>query len=342
MPTRHELDPVSPDNPVFIPAAAMSSRELKALQLAGIMKESRTPGRGHRGGREGRDADLLLENAVTSWAGTCRRRLEHAGAVEVRDGRSNSYAIVGVVEPGVTSPETGALCRGTTRATSRAHRRAYLAMRKADVREASRRVEAQKTRLSPSSGSSARSTALEGGGMAWPYRFCRANERRGLSRRAAAAAWRRDEYVAGLKLGPDAGLQAQTDAVGDETIDVIVPAYEPVNKRKPIRPPGLAYDHLFHPSDAALAKMADDGIVATMQDHPVLARNNQCRWWGDEHAAYAIPIGKTIDAGVLVGGGTDGPVVPLIGRVDAVDDDAPSAQGLRARQGNTRSPRKKR
>ena len=57
--------------------------------------------------------------------------------------------------------------------------------------------------------------------------------------------------------------------------------------------------------------MAELGIAATMQDHPVLLGHNQRRWWGDEHAAYAIPIRKAIDAGVLVGGGTDGPVVPV-------------------------------
>jgi hypothetical protein len=57
--------------------------------------------------------------------------------------------------------------------------------------------------------------------------------------------------------------------------------------------------------------MAEIGIMATMQDHPVLLGHNQRRWWGDEHAAYAIPIREAIDAGILVGGGTDGPVVPV-------------------------------
>jgi predicted amidohydrolase YtcJ len=92
---------------------------------------------------------------------------------------------------------------------------------------------------------------------------------------------------------------------------VIVRAYERVNKEKPIRDLRWTIMHLFHPSDAALRKMAEIGIAATMQDHPVLLGHNQRRWWGDEHAAYAIPIRKTIDAGVLVGGGTDGPVVPV-------------------------------
>src|SRR5205807_9440575 len=131
------------------------------------------------------------------------------------------------------------------------------------------------------------------------------------SGRLPLAAGREDEYVAGLKLIAEAGLQAQTHAVGDETIDVIVRAYERVNREKPIRDLHWTIMHLFHPSDAALKKMAEIGIMATMQDHPVLLGHNQRRWWGDEHAAYAIPMRKTIDAGVLVGGGTDGPVVPV-------------------------------
>jgi predicted amidohydrolase YtcJ len=92
---------------------------------------------------------------------------------------------------------------------------------------------------------------------------------------------------------------------------VIVRSYERVNREKPIRDLRWTIMHLFHPSDAALRRMAEIGIMATMQDHPVLLGHNQRRWWGDEHAAYAIPIRKTIDAGVLVGGGTDGPVVPV-------------------------------
>ena len=121
----------------------------------------------------------------------------------------------------------------------------------------------------------------------------------------------RVDLVGALKLVAEAGLQAQTHAVGDETIDVIVQAYERVNGDRPIRDLNWTIMHLFHPSDAALRKMAAIGILATMQDHPVLLGHNQRRWWGDEHAAKAIPIRKAIDAGVLVGGGTDGPVVPV-------------------------------
>ena len=76
-------------------------------------------------------------------------------------------------------------------------------------------------------------------------------------------------------------MQAQTHAVGDETIDVIVRAYERVNDERPIRDLRWTIMHLFHPSDAALKKMAAIGIMATMQDHPVLLGHNQRRWEQD-------------------------------------------------------------
>ena len=60
-----------------------------------------------------------------------------------------------------------------------------------------------------------------------------------------------------------------------------------------------------------LPACARSASAATAQNHPVLLGHNQRRWWGDERAAYAIPIRKMIDAKVLVGGGTDGPVVPV-------------------------------
>jgi predicted amidohydrolase YtcJ len=120
-----------------------------------------------------------------------------------------------------------------------------------------------------------------------------------------------DEFVEGLKLVAAAGLQAQTHAVGDETIDLIVRAYGRVDSETPIKPLRWAIMHVFHPRDAAISRMKEIGITATVQNHPVLLGHNQRRWWGDDRAAYAIPIRKLIDAGILVGGGSDGPVVPF-------------------------------
>ena len=148
--------------------------------------------------------------------------------------------------------------------------------------------------------------------MTWPYQLVKGEQTdanyRGVLLLPPGG---EDEYVAGLKLIAEAGLQAQTHAVGNETIDVVVRSYGRANAEQPIRDLHWTIMHLFHPSDEALKKMAEIGIMATMQDHPLLLGHNQRRWWGDEHAAYAIPIREVIDAGILVGGGTDGPVVPV-------------------------------
>jgi predicted amidohydrolase YtcJ len=318
MPTRHEIDPVSPNNPVFIPRGGhVVTVNSKALELAGITKDTPNPEGGIIVRDEKGDATgMLLQNA----ANLVRRVLPPPPTnmpelLKAAMADLNSYGIVGVVEPGVDERQI-ALYRSVHDAGDMTVRTdvLYRAMRKEDVAKGIAALKAQKNSdmlrfvgiKFPLDG------GVEGGRMTWPYRLVPGEQTNAAYRGVLLLPpGGEDEYVEGLKLIADAGLQAQTHAVGDETIDVIVRAYERVNKEKPIRPLNWAIMHLFHPSDAALAKMAELGIAATMQDHPVLLGHNQRRWWGDEHAAYAIPIRKALDAGVLVGGGTDGPVVPV-------------------------------
>ena len=318
MPTRHELDPVSPNNPVFIPRGGhVVTVNSKALELAGITRDTPNP----EGGIIVRDANgettgMLLQNA----ANLVRKILppppaNMAGLLKIAMADLNSYGIVGVVEPGVNEQQI-ALYRRVHDAGEMTVRTdvLYRAMRKAEVEKGIAALKAEKNSdmlrfvgiKFPLDG------GVEGGRMTWPYRIVPGEQTdtayRGVLLLPPGG---EDEYVEGLKLIADAGLQAQTHAVGNETIDLIVRSYERVNREKPIKPLNWAIMHLFHPSDVALRQMAALGITATMQDHPVLLGHNQRRWWGDEHAAYAIPIRKAIDAGVLVGGGSDGPVVPV-------------------------------
>jgi predicted amidohydrolase YtcJ len=318
MPTRHELDKVSPANPVLIPRGGhVVTVNSKALELAGVTRDTPNP----EGGVIVRDTNgeatgVLLEKA----ADLVRKVLppppsNMAELLKIAMGDLNSYGIVGVVDPGIDERQMG-LYRAVNEAGAMTVRTdvLYRAMRKADVEKGILLCKALK------SGPMLRCVGIkfpldggvEGGRMTWPYRLVPGEQTdpayRGVLLLPPGG---EDEYVAGLKLIAEAGLQAQTHAVGDETIDVIVRAYERVDAERPIRDLNWTVMHLFHPSDAALKKMAAIGIRATMQDHPVLLGHNQRRWWGDQHAAYAIPIREAIDAGVLVGGGTDGPVVPV-------------------------------
>ncbi len=319
MPTRQELDKVSPNNPVFIPRGGhVVTVNSKALELAGITKDTANPEGGVivRDEATGEATGVLLETA----AGLVRKVLppppaNMAELLKIAMHDLNSYGLVGVVEPGIDERQI-ALYRAVHDAGDMTVRTdvLYRAIRKSEVEKGIAAIKAQKNDdmlrfvgiKYPLDG------GVEGGRMTWPYQLVKGEQTdanyRGVLLLPPGG---EDEYVEGLKLIAEAGLQAQTHAVGNETIDVIVRSYGRVNAEKPIRDLRWTIMHLFHPSDEALKKMAEIGIMATMQDHPVLLGHNQRRWWGDEHAAYAIPIRKTIDAGILVGGGTDGPVVPV-------------------------------
>jgi len=319
MPTRWELDKVSPNNPVFIPRGGhVVTVNSAALQLAGITKDTPDPEGGVivRDPATGEATGVLLETAAT-----LVRKVLPPPSGNLRDlmkatmSELNSYGIVSVVEPGVDERQI-ALYRALDDAGEMTIRTdvLYRAMRKTEVEKGIAAIKAQKNSdmlrfvgiKFPLDG------GVEGARMYSPFRIVPGEQPdpnyRGV---LLLPPGKEDEYVEGLKLIAAAGLQAQTHAVGDETIDVIVRSYERVNREIPIRPLRWTIMHIFHPRDAAIAKMAEIGIMATAQDHPVLLGHNQVRWWGDERAADAIPIRKLIDRGILVGGGTDGPVVPV-------------------------------
>jgi predicted amidohydrolase YtcJ len=290
----------------------------KALELAGIAKDTPNPEGGVivRDEATGEATGVLLEAA----AALVRKVLppppaNMAELLKIAMHDLNSYGLVGVVEPGIDERQI-ALYRAVHDAGDMTVRTdvLYRAIRKSEVQKGIAAIKAQKSDdmlrfvgiKYPLDG------GVEGGRMTWPYQLVKGEQTdanyRGVLLLPPGG---EDEYVEGLKLIAEAGLQAQTHAVGNETIDVIVRSYGRVNAEKPIRDLRWTIMHLFHPSDEALKKMAEIGIMATMQDHPVLLGHNQRRWWGNEHAAYAIPIREVIDAGILVGGGTDGPVVPV-------------------------------
>ncbi len=248
----------------------------------------------------------------------------------------NSYGIVAWSSPASTSARARSTAvHDAGRMTVRTHL-LYRAMRKDDVAKGVAYMKAQpNTEMLRFSGLKfPLDGGVEGGRMRWPYMLVPGEQTdpnyRGVLLLPMGG---EDEYVEGLKLVAAAGLQAQTHAVGDETIDIIVRAYRRRERRR-ADPPAELGDHAPLPPLRRRAEVhGGDRHHGDDAEPPVLLGHNQRRWWGDERAAYAIPIRKAIDAGVLVGGGTDGPVVavdPFLS--DVVDDDAAGAEGICARR----------
>jgi predicted amidohydrolase YtcJ len=305
---------------VFIPRGGhVVTVNSKALALAGVTKDTKNPPGGIvvRDPANGEATGVLLETA----AFFARRALPAPPAPErmmelMREAQRdlNSYGIVGVVEPGLDERmfdvyqkmrEAGVMTIRTDllyRAMAPDQVKkglGYASMRNDDML----RFAGIKFPLDG---------GVEGARLYQPYRIVPGEQPdadyRGVLLTPPGG---EDELVESLKLVAEAGLQAQTHAVGDETIDVITRAYDRVNATRKIRDLRWTIMHIFLPTDAAIAKMKEIGIMTTAQDHSVLLGHNERRWWGDERAAYAIPIRKLLDAGLLVGGGTDGPVVPV-------------------------------
>ncbi|MGG5819752.1 amidohydrolase [Falsiroseomonas sp. HW251] len=321
LPTRWELDGVAPDNPVFIPRGGhVVTVNSLGLQRAGVTRDTPQPAGGVIVKREdGEPTGVLLIAGATVLA---RRVLsppppapEQGRLVTEAIRELNALGVTAVVEPGITDAEA-AIYR-ELRDADLMTVRTWLLWLAANREQVARGIAAQQgwpqhPMLRTAGIKWLLDGGVEGGRMTEPYRIVPGEqtnpEYRGILLLPAGG---EAEMLDGLRLVHRAGLQMQTHAVGDYTIDLITRLYGQVNDELgPIRPLRWTVMHIFLPTPDALARMATLGVMATAQNHPVLLGHNQRRWWGDERAAYSIPIRRIIDAGVHVGGGTDAPVVP--------------------------------
>jgi predicted amidohydrolase YtcJ len=321
LPTRWELDTVAPNNPVFIPRGGhVVTVNSMGLARAGITRDTPQPAGGVIVKREdGEPTGVLLIAGATSIA---RRALpppppvaEQTRLVAEAMKELNALGVTAIVEPGITDEVAGIYRE--LRDANRMTVRTWLLWRAANREQIARGIAAQQgwpqhEMLRTAGIKFLLDGGIEGGRMNEPYRIVPGEQTnpdyRGILLLPAGG---EAELLDGLRLIHRAGLQIQTHAVGDYTIDLITRLYAQVNDEMgPIRPMRWTVMHIFLPTPTVLATMQRLGIMATAQNHPVLLGHNQRRWWGDERAAYSIPIRRMLDAGVHVGGGTDAPVVP--------------------------------
>ncbi len=321
MPTRWELDEAAPDNPVIVPRGGhVVTVNTKALERAGIADETPDP----VGGVIVRDPDsgaatgVLLESAAyfaRRVAPLIPPEDEMADLLKAAMKELNSYGIVSVTDPVID--ETSIAVYSRLRDEDAITVRTELLYKAADRAGTERGIAAMKAETSDGMLCFAGikfmlDGGVEGARLNEPYRIVPGeqprSDYRGLLMTPPGG---EDEFVECLKLVAEAGMQAQTHGVGDEAIDVIARCYAAVSEELPIADLRWTVMHVFLPTDEAIETMRRVGVLATVQDHPVLLGHNQRRWWGDARAHAAIPIRRLIDSGLLVGGGTDGPVVPV-------------------------------
>lgn len=320
MPTRDELDEAAPDNPVFVPRGGhVGSANSAALALAGIDETTEDPA----GGLIVREIDsqrptgLLLEKAAYMLravlpppppAETEKTQLRDAMAL------LNSYGIVATMDPGLNAHQIDIYTalrneNAMTVRTDLMFRANNLGDTECGVAYADfpndemLRFVGVKFMLDG---------GVEGALHYEPYQTVPGEqndpEYRGLSLLPPGG---EKEFVECLKLVARAGLQAQTHGVGDDCIDTIIRSYITASREVPIRDLRWVLMHMHNPTQEVFALIREAGILVTAQNQSVLLGANKVKWWGRPRAEWSTPIRRMIDEGLLVGGGTDGPIVPV-------------------------------
>jgi predicted amidohydrolase YtcJ len=107
------------------------------------------------------------------------------------------------------------------------------------------------------------------------------------------------------------GWHVITHAVGDAALDEVLDAYAAADKDASIKGKRWSVEHAFVSRPEQVARLKELDVAVSAQDHLYLAAPVLKKYWGWETASEVTPIKTYLDAGLLVAGGTDSPVVPF-------------------------------
>ena len=320
LPTRHELDAIAPNNPVFVPRGGhVAVANSRALTLAGVNRDTPNP----EGGVIVRDTAGELTGVLVEGSATMLvRRLVPALTPEQRVLGLERYTaklvqagITSIVDPGMTPPDLAAYSELRSAGKLKVRVSALLFSR----------TLADMHKLVPVIGGARNDDWLrvagfkvgldggvEGAYLYDPYKI--------------VAGEQEDPKFVGKLLLPPGGaaeleemlrfagrhkLQMQVHVVGDAAVDRLLDAVTKVSGEVSASELRWVVVHAFLPSATAIERIKKLGLYVTMQDQPVSLGHNMRRYWGEERAARAIPIRSMLAAQIPVGGGTDAPVVDL-------------------------------
>jgi predicted amidohydrolase YtcJ len=118
-------------------------------------------------------------------------------------------------------------------------------------------------------------------------------------------------YGAIVKMLNADGWRVTTHAVGDAALDQVLDAYEAANAERPLAGRRWSVEHLFVSRPDQVARLKKLDIALSVQHHLYLAAPSLKKYLGPERASQITPVKTYLDAGFLVVGGTDSPVVPF-------------------------------
>jgi predicted amidohydrolase YtcJ len=148
---------------------------------------------------------------------------------------------------------------------------------------------------------------FEGGHLSKPYLepYGQSGKFTGLTVSPPAA------YTEVVRKLNNGGWHVITHAVGDAALDEVLDAYAAADKDSSIRGKRWSVEHAFVSRPEQVARLKALDIAVSAQDHLYLAAPVLKKYWGWDTASEVTPVKTYLDAGLLVAGGTDSPVVPF-------------------------------
>ncbi len=116
-----------------------------------------------------------------------------------------------------------------------------------------------------------------------------------------------NQVVTGLNR---AGWRVGTHVVGDKALDIVLDAYEKADQEKSLQGRRWILEHAFLIQPEHIPRIKELGLVVSAQHHIYALASSFVRYWGVERTETVMPIKDLLEAGIVVGGGTDWPVVP--------------------------------
>ena len=320
LPTRWELDTVSPSNPVMIPRGGhVLAVNSKALELVNFTKNTLNPDHGVivKNPETNEPTGILMENATTS----VRALVPQLTREQITQGivdfmtEMNAYGITGMTDPLATDSDISVYSDLSEQNNITVRTQALYPVM--SFKETLHVV----SKYKPMQGNDyfrfggIKSMADGGVEAAWmkqPHQIVAGvqpnPEYRGVQVYDGEA--REKEFADMLRLVAEKGFQMQVHVAGDAAIEFVVNSYEELNKTIPIQDLRWVVMHVMYPMEESLNKIKKLGLLTTVQNHPYLLGRNMKNFWGEQRTNAAIPLRTMLGKGIIMGGGTDAPVVP--------------------------------
>lgn len=322
-PTAADLDPVSPNNPVIVQGGHSVYLNSYAMRKIGITKDTPSPEGGviEKDPKTGEPTGRLMENATRladKWPRGHATAAEKLAALKEGQRKMNAAGLTGVREPGISSSDMRVFqeLHDSGEMTIRVSMN-YSLNPSLPVQDMVKQLET----WGVSTGFGDHMLRLDGigefgidGGFegallsehyAHPPGHEKPEEYFGLQRIPT------DKFDQAIAAMNRFDWRACIHTAGDKALDIVLDAYEKANRERPLARKRWTVEHLLYARPDQYQRLKAMGVAASVQFHGYMAGQDMVNFWGQRRGAEeSTPVRDLIDAGLIVGGGSDWSLLP--------------------------------